>query len=142
MTDYLWTPALERAFVEGLADPAHSASVTDVRDFLGDREDVWRENEQMPREDRVEVKAVVRPVPDTTIQCEVAQSSAVCEGASSLRGVQRRGNPQANASQSGLPRFARNDGGDKAEPEIAAHTLDAEPFNPALMPHAVSIARP
>ncbi len=131
-----------------VADPARSASVTEVRDFLSEREDAWRENDQLPCEDRVETKAVV-VVSNAAIQCEVTQSSGVCEVEPSLRGAERRGNPEASASQSGLPRSARNDGGDEAEAElkvkaeIADEAPDAEPSNPDIIPfHSLYTSTP
>ena len=61
------------------ADPVHSACVTDVRDFIGVREDAWRLGEPWPCEDRIHTKAEVSLIKETVTQCEVAQSSAVSE---------------------------------------------------------------
>ena len=101
MTDYHWTPALERSFVEELAsegtvhmavqivsqdfeafldlmsaDGDKSASVTDVLAFLSLREDAWRLGDQLPREDVVQIMGEAAIVQNTAIQCEVAQNLA------------------------------------------------------------------
>jgi hypothetical protein len=62
-----------------VADPERSASVTDVRAFLDEREDAWRHSEQLPSEDVIEIKAAVLATQDAAIVCEVAHDSAVPE---------------------------------------------------------------
>jgi hypothetical protein len=62
-----------------VADAVNSASVTDVRAFLDEREEAWRHCEQLPCEDVMETKAAVASVADAAIVCEVAHDSAVSE---------------------------------------------------------------
>jgi hypothetical protein len=95
------------------ADAERSASVTDIRAFLDEREDAWRHCDQLPCDDVIETKAVPFAAPDATIVCEVAQSSGVSEDEADIELV-RHCEEQSDAAiqtadDSGLPHSARND---------------------------------